>query len=103
MDLEDENIKLASERIERQEDHLRSTRTAEKEIRSMEQAISGAKAQRTWMNQQMEQAMTRSRIRGEARGNRVEIKINNHRWSSSLRRKIPSPMSSIFSSTVKRA
>jgi flagellar hook-associated protein 2 len=54
MDLEDENIKLASERIERQEDHLKKYEDKlRKKFASMEQAISGAKAQRTWMNQQM--------------------------------------------------
>jgi flagellar capping protein FliD len=54
MDLEDDNIKLANERIERQEDHLKKYEDKlKKKFAAMEQAISGAKAQRSWMNQQM--------------------------------------------------
>ena len=54
IDLENENIKLANERIERQEDHLKKYEDKlRRKFASMEEAISGAKAQRNWMNQQL--------------------------------------------------
>jgi len=54
LDLENQTIKLANERIERHTDHLKKY---ESKLRSkfgkMEKAISGANAQRNWMNAQM--------------------------------------------------
>ncbi len=54
IDMENQSIKLASERIERHADHLKKY---EQKLRSkfgaMEKAISGANAQRNWMNAQM--------------------------------------------------
>ncbi len=53
MDLEDENIKLANDRIERQEDHVKNyEEKLRKKFSAMEQSISGSKAQQNWLKQQ---------------------------------------------------
>ena len=54
IDLENENIKLANDRIERQEEHLKKyEEKLRKKFATMEKALTGAKAQKNWMNQQM--------------------------------------------------
>jgi flagellar capping protein FliD len=54
IDLENNSIKLADERIERQTEHLKKY---EEKLRSkftaMEKAMQGSKAQKGWMNAQM--------------------------------------------------
>jgi flagellar hook-associated protein 2 len=54
MDLEDENIKLANERIERKEEHVKKyEEKLRRKFASMEKSMSGAKAQDAWLKQQM--------------------------------------------------
>ncbi|MCP4137829.1 MAG: flagellar filament capping protein FliD [bacterium] len=54
MDLEDESIKRSNDQIGRKKEHLaRYEQKLRKKFGKMEQAISGAKAQKMWMNNQM--------------------------------------------------
>jgi flagellar capping protein FliD len=54
MDLEDNNIKMADERIERHEAHLRTYQEKlKRKFSAMEQSISGARAQSNWLNNQV--------------------------------------------------
>lgn len=53
IDFEDNSIKMANERIERQEAHLKQfEEKLRKKFASMEKSISGSKNQQNWMNQQ---------------------------------------------------
>lgn len=57
VDLEDNNIKSANDRIERQQEHLkRYEEKLRKKFATMEQSISGAKSQGEWMKNQMKGA-----------------------------------------------
>ncbi len=54
IEFEDNSIKMANERIQRQEAHLKQfEEKLRKKFASMERSISGSKNQQTWMNQQM--------------------------------------------------
>jgi len=54
IDLENESIKMANERIDRHTDHLKKYEAKlRQKFGTMEKAISGAKAQKSWMNQQL--------------------------------------------------
>ncbi len=54
IDLEDSSIQIANEKIERQQEHLRKYEDKLRaKFAAMEKAVSGAKAQGNWMNQQM--------------------------------------------------
>ncbi len=57
MDMEDTNIKLADERIERHQDHLKKYEDKlRKKFSAMEKSLTGAKAQRDWLNNQLKGA-----------------------------------------------
>ena len=54
IDLEDESIKMANEKIKKHESYLKSyEEKLRKKFTTMEKSISGAKAQQEWMNNQM--------------------------------------------------